>query len=618
MAVIRNDITDIERLVVTLLPTATRGPDAASIATRVGAYLDRAPRAVRVLSRLGIAALQGLSRMRFGRPIDELSIEETQELLQDLERHPSTAQALQGVKALVLLAYGAERFAEEIERVARTSELSRPDPELDVVDSTELPSLLKTDVVVVGSGAGGSVAAERLTASGAQVLVLEEGMRFSVEWFRSAHPLDRFATLYRDAGTTVAIGSPPIALPVGMGVGGSTLVNSGTCYRTPRRVLEKWLLVHGLEGADPDTLEPHFRYVEEMLSVGPVPFEVMGANGKSVIDAARSLGLEAGPLLRNAPGCRGTCQCAIGCPTNSKAGVHLSVLPTACRQGARIVTRARVLRVLHERGRACGVEVIRPDGSRMAISAPHVVVAAGALHTPPLLRRSGLGHHPFLGRNLTIHPAFAVVGFVEHETLPWRGVLQSAFVESFHESLGLLMEATSAPPGMSSAMLPGWGRDLVEQFERMRSSLILGAMIADRPSGVVLGRSRPLVIYRLHRHDAARIIEGIFQVARILDAAGAKEFVLPIAGSRPVESLHDVQELLAAADPRRFHLAAFHPVGTAAAGGIPERHPVDPSGKLRGIEGVWVADASVLPSCPEVNPQVTIMALASYIAGSIP
>ncbi len=600
-----------------LLPPEEGGPDPVRMGYLAHSYLRQAPRAVRAATKLGIASLEILSRLKHQRGLRSLDPATRARLVEQLDEHPVTAQALRGLKALLLLSYGAERHRGEIFTTAGSHPPVRADPELNVLSSGRAPSRLTADAVVVGSGAGGAVAALRLAQKGMSVVVLEEGRSHNVEEFRRAHPLARFASLYRDAGTTVALGSPPIALPLGRGIGGTTLVNSGTCYRTPEDVLDRWVSRHRLEIADRSQLAPHFEEVERMLGVEPAPMDVMGRNGKLVLEGARKLGLGGAPLLRNAPGCKGSCQCAIGCPNNAKAGVHLSVLPEACAQGATIVSEARAERVLVESGRAVGVLASRPDGSQFRIESPRVVVAAGAVETPPLLRRSGLGKHPKLGKNLTIHPAFAVIGLFEEEVVPWRGVLQSVGIDTYHKERGILMEATSAPPGMSSAMLPGWGGELVRQVESMTRTATLGAMIADRPQGVVHGKSRPVVTYRLHKDDARRIAWGIVECARVLEAAGARGFIAPVAGMAPVESVKALEDELADLDFRRLHLAAFHPVGTAAAGGLPERHPTDGSGALRGAEGVWVCDASVLPECPTVNPQVTIMALASAIASRI-
>jgi hypothetical protein len=243
------------------------------------------------------------------------------------------------------------------------------------------------------------------------------------------------------------------------------------------------------------------------------------------------------------------------------------------------------------------------------IAAPLIVVAAGAICTPPLLRRSGLGGHPRTGRNLSIHPAIGVSASFEEEVVPWRGVMQSVGIEELHERHGILIEATSTPPGMGAVSTPGYGVHLRRRLERAANTATLGAMIGDSPSGRVLGSRRPLVSYTLSAGDGRRLVTAVGAMARVLLAAGAREVELG-GGARPVRSEAGIVSALSAIDVRRLRLAAFHPTGTASAGSDPARHPVDPEGRLRGVGGVWVADASILPSCPGVNPQISIMAAA--------
>ena len=288
-------------------------------------------------------------------------------------------------------------------------------------------------------------------------MVLEEGRRFTVDEFRERPGLERFSDLYRDAGATIALGRPPVILPVGRGVGGTTLVNSGTCYRTPPDVLVRWRDAHGVALADPDGFTPHLLDVEAMLQVAPVDDLVMGGNGRVALRGAAALGWASHPLVRNAPGCGGLCECAVGCPRNAKFGVHLNALPDACAAGAAIVSEARVERVLHGAGRATGVRVRRPDGSHLEILADRVVVAAGATETPGLLRRSGLGGHRHLGRNLALHPAISVAGWFEERVDSTRGVLQSAGIDELHRSDGILMEATATPRAWARWSCPGRG-----------------------------------------------------------------------------------------------------------------------------------------------------------------
>jgi choline dehydrogenase-like flavoprotein len=322
-------------------------------------------------------------------------------------------------------------------------------------------------------------------------------------------------------------------------------------------------------------------------------------------------------LLRNAPGCGGCCQCAIGCPRNAKLGVHLNALPEASAAGARIVSQARAVRVLAEQGRATGVELRRPDGSTFVIAAATVVVAAGTTETPPLLRRSGLGDHPQLGRNLALHPAVGTAGRFAEPVVAWNGVLQSAAVDEYHRDAGILVEATSTPPGMGSMILPGHGRALLREIAGAEHLATLGAMVADAPAGRVLGSRRTVIRYDLTRQDGRRLLQAIEVMGRLLFAAGAHEVLTGIPSAPVVRTVDELTAAVAAGRAGHLHVAAFHPTGTARMGADDQRAPVDPEGRLRGVNGVYVADGSILPTCPEVNPQVSIMAMALAVAEGV-
>lgn len=604
----------LRALASALLPQELGGPAAGDVAAAAEVLLAQQP----WTGRMGVAgagaALQASALVRHRRPLSRLDAGSRAALLASLGRAGTVgAVSLDAVKALLLLAHGGTVYRGEIDAVADVNVPIRADGELDLLDASEAPAVLEADVVVVGSGAGGAFAARELARSGRSVLIAEEGERWTVSRVRASGPLERFASLYRDGGATVALGLPPIALPVGRAVGGTTVVNSGTCFRPPPGVVERWHGAHGLALAEPQELAERVDGVEQTLGVAPAPDAVLGRNAHIALEGAAALGWKAAPLRRNAPGCAGSCQCAIGCPRNAKAGVHLNALPQACAAGARILARLRVDRVLVEDGRAVGVAGRGPDGRAIHVRAPLVVVAAGATETPPLLRRSGIGRHPRLGRNLSIHPALTVAGAFEEPVHAWRGVLQSVGVEELHEREGILIEATATPPGMSAMAYPGVGGPLLERLARADHVATIGGMVADAPNGRVLGSGRSIVSYRLARDDRRRLMRGMDAMARILFAAGAHE--VEIGGGVP--ALRSADELPAALErvaPKQLRLAAFHPTGTVAGGSDPSRHPADERGRLRGVRGVLIADASLLPSCPGVNPQVSVMALAEAAA----
>ncbi|MGD1255142.1 GMC family oxidoreductase N-terminal domain-containing protein [Mycobacterium seoulense] len=602
-----------------LLPREHGGPPPGQLVERIERYLTQLPATSRLGVRAGMVSATAASYLTTGRSLARLSPDRRAQVLRRVAAlSPEAGAAIEAVKAIVLLANGADAYAPELFARAHRHDVARPDADLTVTVSADSPSLVTADAVVIGSGAGGAMAARTLARAGLDVVVLEEGRRWTVQEFRTTHPIDRYAGLYRGAGATIALGRPSVVLPIGRAVGGTTVVNSGTCYRPPAAVQRRWRDEFGLALADPDRLAEHLDDVERTLRVAPVPLEIMGRNGRLLLDAAATLGWDAAPIPRNAPGCEGCCQCAIGCPRNAKFGVHLNALPEACAAGTRIISHARVERVLHEHGRARGVRVRRPDGTTLDVLADTVVVAAGATETPNLLRRSGFGAHPRLGRNLALHPATVLAGRFEDDVVAWHGVLQSAAVHELHESHGVLIEATSTPPGMGSMVFPGYGAELLGWLDRAPRVATFGAMVADRGVGSVSSaRSETVIRYPIDRADIAKLMVAIEAMGRLLFAAGAVEVLTGLPEAKTVTSLPALQDALRRSSPRSLHLAAFHPTGTAAAGTDDQLCPVDETGRLRGVDGVWVADASILPSCPEVNPQVSIMALALGVSDAV-
>ncbi|MFJ3923272.1 GMC family oxidoreductase N-terminal domain-containing protein [Streptomyces sp. NPDC090022] len=595
-------------------PGGPRDPDDARWPARVPARLDAVLRTLPTPARAGVRAaalaVDGYALARTGRPLAGLAPAEREDVMTAFGARPRLAPLLDLLKVPVLLAAGTERMLDRPGAVR--APLAPPDPPLDCVPATEWPTRSRADAIVIGSGAGGAVAARTLARAGLRVVVLEEGHHHTTASFGRHTPLDRFGALYRGGGGTVALGRPPLLLPTGRAVGGTTVVNSGTCYRTPDHVLERWRATYGC--AFTDGFAEHLDEVERTLRVATQPLDVLGNNGLLALAGARELGWRAAPLRRNAPGCKGSCQCVVGCPTGAKQSVQLSVLPDACAAGARIVTGARVSRILVDPDRpggaaAAGVRVRRADSSELEVLGPLVVVAAGALQSPSLLRRSGLGGHPRLGRNLSVHPATSVAGRFTREVTAWEGVLQSVGVEELHDR-GILLEATATPPGMGSFVLPGLGRELRAELEGAGHLATLGAMIADRPSGRVLGRGRTLIRYDLDDRDAGRLLGAVRAMGRVLFAAGAQEVLTGIARAPRARSPRELDDVLGRTTARDLHLSAYHPTGTVAGGADPRRFPADERGWLRGVRGVLVADGSLLPGCPEVNPQLSIMAAA--------
>jgi len=462
---------------------------------------------------------------------------------------------------------------------------------------------LDADVCVVGAGAGGAVVAAELAEGGARVLVLEQGPRHDADGF-TARPPEMLARLYRDSCQTATVGAPPILLPLGRGLGGTTLVNSGTCLRAPPHVLERWAAEFGLE-IDEATLRPCFERVEQALSVTEVTPELAGANAEVARRGAERLGWSHGYLRRNARGCVGSGVCVFGCPTSAKQHTGITYIPRAEAAGARIVTGADVQKILIEGGRARGVSARLADGRRLAVRAPEVVVACGTIHTPLLLHRSGLedpsGQR---GRNLALHPAASAFALMDEEVDMARGVPQSVYVDEF-ASEGFMFEGAAGPPAYAAMVLPLTGARHTRAMADYRRLAQFGLMVSDESRGRVHAvAGRPLVRYDLGARDLSKFRAGLAHMEELFIAAGAREVYLPLArGVRPER-----------ARVRDLKLMAFHPLGTARADACATHGVTDGDLALHVAAGVHVADGSVVPSALGVNPQLTIMALATRLA----
>jgi choline dehydrogenase-like flavoprotein len=474
--------------------------------------------------------------------------------------------------------------------------------------------VVRADVCVIGTGAGGAPVAKELAEGGMRVVMLEEGERFSTDDF-TARPREMTVRLYRDAGQIVTVGNTPIVLPMGSSVGGTTLINSGTCFRTPPSVLEMWAERFGLEELTADELDPFYRRVERELNVAQVPPDLAGGNAHVVKRGADALGWSGDFIFRNAKGCVGSGVCAFGCPTSAKQHVGQVYVPKAWEAGATTFTGCKARRLVVEEGRARGVEATTAGGGRLRVHCDKVVVACGAIHTPLLLRRNGLGERSGqLGRNLSIHPATAVRALFDEVVDMSRGVPQSFYIDEFAAD-GIMFEGTAGPPDYLAMLMPfsrERHRDLMLQFARLSQ---FGVMVSDRSRGFVRERAgRVEIRYDILPEDVERFRRGIQLLTELYWAAGALEVYQPVEA---VGALRD-GDLGPLAErplrPRELALMAFHPLGTARADADPDRGVVDPGLRLHGVEGLYVSDASAVPSSLGVNPQITIMALATRLA----
>jgi choline dehydrogenase-like flavoprotein len=601
------------------LPAAERDVD---VSGPVARFLSSLSPRLLLRMRLGLRAFEWLPfPWRFSR----LGPEAAEDFLRKLDssRRPLHHDLLLMAKLFSTLGYAVVPEVEARIGTVTTCALADgtlPEPAGSLGETEPRGEGEECDVVIVGSGAGGAVAAATLAEAGLDVLVLEAGDHYN----RDNYPADRLEaiqTLYREAGLTIADGRPPIPVPVAKVVGGTTVINSGTCFRAPDSVLEEWRSEFGLSWAH--DLDEDFAEAEDFLRVTQLDPNRMGRNGQLAMEGAAALGLSGGPIHRNAGNCVQCSSCPYGCAIDAKRGMHVSYLPRAVTAGARLRTGVEAQRVLVENGRAVGVacSAREPNGRQrpFTVRARRAVISAGgSFGTPELLLRSGLGGSQ-VGRNLRIHPACWVGARYEEEVRGWDGVMQSYYVDQWEEAQGVLLEATFTPLAFGGAWLVGTGREhqqAMHDFGRIGS---IGVQLRDTSVGAVgLANDGALrASYRLNNEDARKVNFGIARAAEIHFAAGATEVYpnIPRAGVLRPDDLATFE--VTRFKPSELRLEAFHPMATARISADPRRGVCAVDGSVHGTPGLYVADASLFPTAVGVNPMMTIVAFAKQVSREI-
>ncbi len=479
-----------------------------------------------------------------------------------------------------------------------------------------------TDVVVVGSGAGGAPAAALLRDAGYDVMLLEEGGLHRTESFRT-DPISSLQRLYRDAGTSSIMGRPPILFAEGRCVGGSTTINGGMSWPTPERVLAQWSEDFHLDATDAAAMAPYFERAQDMLHVEYQNRDTLGRNDELFVAGAKKLGWRIEDNPRDMHRCVGLNNCGFGCPTGAKRSMLVTEIPRTLAAGTTLLTYAKVKRVLFRGNRAVGVVGHFVDergrrttagGTRLCsfeIYADLVVLAAGARCSPGILMRSGVFGGQ-VGRGLHTHPNAKVVGVWDERVNPWVGAHQAHQIHQFLDD-GVLLAYAGVPPGILATGIPGFGREHAERMSLYNYMMTAGCLIEDTGVGRVgLGPDlEPWMSFRLSPRDVETIHRGVRMAAEQMFAAGAKGVLLPFGDLPELKRPEDLRKI--DLRPRKRHnieLMTVHIMSSLRMSRDKQDGVVDAWGRVHGLDGVAVADASIIPSSIGVNPMETIVALS--------
>jgi choline dehydrogenase-like flavoprotein len=472
---------------------------------------------------------------------------------------------------------------------------------------------LEADVVVVGSGAAGAIVAKELAERNHAVLLVEQGRYFKRHHF-TGQVLQAFRDFYLWDTENLAVGNVVIGVPTAKTVGGSTTINTATCFRPPSWVFRRWT-ASGLSDLSEERMAPYFEEVESALQVEPVPEKLWGRHVELMAGVADARGYSHGPMMRNAPDCDGQNCCDLGCPSGGKNSMDRAYVPMALRHGAMLLTETRLRRVLIRHRRVRGVE-LESGGRRFTVTARRVVLCCGTLTTPQILWDHDLGGK-LVGRNLTIQPSLSVCARLAEEVFGFGDVVSSShYIDEFKDDRAYLISA-NLPLDFAAMALQLVGRELIEQMEHQQYFGTWGVLIAETSKGRLrrLPGGRAIISYFLNRSDVAHLQRYLALLCELYLEAGARALFPAIKSWPVIRDRHDLERFRGARlSPLDLLMSAYHPTGTCIMGTDPATSVVDPDYELRGIEGLSIVDGSVVPGPIGVNSQLTVMAFARRAA----
>lgn len=487
---------------------------------------------------------------------------------------------------------------------------------------------LNCDAVVIGSGAGGAVAARELARSGWNVVLIEEGSYLTPANFTGDEFISQ-ARMYRDAGFIVTE-DQTLSIVQGRTLGGSTTVNWQTSLFPPDYVTDEWASRFGLPGLGRNDMDPIIQEVHERLGVHPVPANLINKNNNVLLKGGKKIGLNPEVLLNNNRGCIGLGRCGLGCPINAKQSTFLTWIPDALEAGAKVIPNMRAIKISDGKMKTVYAE-FTPDSyekapseiiEKMEISAPVVVVSAGAIEGPALLQRSSLGND-YVGKNLKVHPTASIFGKFDEEIRMYSGPPQSVVIKDGHNQdgtgYGYWLEVAPYRPTLASSLVPFYGETqfrVLGDYPHYNAGIVLVRDGADGETNASVEWSfgKRKVYFELTPGDGKNLLKGLKTLAEVTVAAGATELVMPFTRfTEPLKVEKDMQFdwiLDEKFSPGALAVGSAHPHGSIQAADSPEKGAVDPNFELYGHENIFVMDASVYPTGLSVNPQITTMSLA--------
>jgi len=468
------------------------------------------------------------------------------------------------------------------------------------------------EYLVIGSGAGGAVSFRELARTGKDVLLIEEGYNWKESDF-DAPVSELTQKLYRGGGVTPFLGKPAIGFGEGVALGGTTIINGGLLWRTPEWVLDEWQK-NGIEGYSMSHLSPYFNEIERSLSVSnELDIDGYDVDSQIIHQSAVDLGWKSVKVPRATKNCSRNNQCGAGCSSGAKQSVDKTYIKSGIGYGGRVLTGIRVigLNKKNSKIKAVVAENIK-TGEKVLFKCKTVFLAAGAINTPLLLKKSKLSKNA--SNKLQFHVNLKVFAKFPDSINANKGTIFTRQIQEFeHEGL-LIMGTNYSPPYIATALAHLDNKLFNKYFDMYDNSAVYTPMI--RPEGSariysVFGEK--IIKHQLDQvEDLEKLCKALDVTSKLLFNAGAEVVILPLEKSYPVKSYSESLNTIKQANLSQFQLLSVHAMSSCAMG-VSDDSVCSIDGRVKGVDNLYVCDASILPSNIGESPQGTIMAFSHAI-----
>ena len=490
----------------------------------------------------------------------------------------------------------------------------------------------RADVIVVGTGSGGGTLAAYLADRGWNVVMLERGGFFRAEDF-SQREEEAMADFNGRRGLDATLDNA-VFLNYAEAVGGCTVHYWGDSFRTPTDRLERWRNEHGLDWMIESELDPHWQAIEQELGIHVTDERLLNENNRLVRAGCEKLGIEGHPPPTARIDCVGCGWTQFGCAYNRKTSQLITTIPRVSRAGGRVYSDAHVTQLLREGDRVMGVSgdfvdrATKQATGTFRVEAPVVVLAGGALGTADVLLRNV--QDDVVGKRFYINPHYFVwadfgrridnvsgvpCAYVVHE---FRHVRRDARGE--YAGGGYIMLTNHQSPAIAAVMLNGIGADHSDRMKRYRNlGSLMSVIDEEHPGRVFVKDGIRRTEFNVRGVDQLKAVDYLRQASRIFLAAGAQEVWIPDVYGTTVRNEQDVQQkiTLRSVQPNAQFCAGSHLIGTAPLGTNARDSFAGPTGEAHRLRGLYVADGAALPGSVSVDPSLTIMGVARWIAAGI-